>query len=79
VEYESYAGRWERSYSMIDVVLVKATKFEDKLRAYYAKLEGLGAQLKISRCCRARIDASREARGENASKAIDFGRICECS
>jgi histidine kinase len=48
VEYESYAGRWERSYSMIDVILGRATNFEDMLRAYYAKLEGLAAELKLA-------------------------------
>ena len=40
-EYESHAGRLERSYEMVDVVVTKVTKVEDKLRAYYVRLENL--------------------------------------
>ena len=40
-EYESYAGRLEGSYEMVDVVITKAAKLEDTLRAYYVRLDGL--------------------------------------
>jgi predicted ATPase len=46
-EYESHAGRFERSYEMVDMVLTKATKLEDKLRAYYVKLDGLAYEQRL--------------------------------
>jgi predicted ATPase len=46
-EYESHAGRFERSYEMVDMVLTKATKLEDKLRAYYVRLDGLAYEQRL--------------------------------
>ena len=46
-EYESYSGRLERSYEMVDMVLMKATKLEDKLRAYYVRLDGLAFEERL--------------------------------
>jgi predicted ATPase len=40
-EYESYAGRLERSYELVDMVLANATKLEDKLRPYFVRFYGL--------------------------------------
>ena len=43
-EYESYAGRLERSYELVDTVLANATKLEDKLRPYFVRFYGLACE-----------------------------------